>query len=119
MLKTSNGDIIGNVPEASQDRLLKVSGVCDYFDGSCPRTIDRWMESDGFPRPRYIRKTRYWQFSEILAWIDRQPFEMDIGDARKKVFKDGRKKSQTPEVRKKAAATKRRRKNQDAEVNDD
>ena len=84
MLKTSNGDIIGNVPEASQDRLLKVSGVCDYFDGSCPRTIERWMESDGFPRPRYIRKTRYWQFSEILAWIDRQPFEMDIGDARKK-----------------------------------
>ena len=85
---------------------------------STHQSTDGWRAT-GFPVPATSARPGYWQFSEILAWIDRQPFEMDIGDARKKVFKDGRKKSQTPEVRKKAAATKRRRKNQDAEVNDD
>ena len=115
MLKTNNGDIIGNVPERTDapyppDRLLKIDAVCDYFGGSNPRTIDRWMEDDGFPRPFYIRKTRFWQFSEIVAWRDSQPKVTDIDDARKAVFDKARKKAQAPEARQKAAKTKRNRK---------
>ena len=95
------------------DRLLKIDAVCNYCGGSNPRTIDRWMEEDEFPRPFYIRKTRFWQFSEILAWRDSQPKETDIDDARREVFNKGRKKGMTPKARQKAAATKRSRKDAD------
>jgi len=121
MLKTNNGDIIGNVPDRPvqayrPDRLLKIYAVCDYCGGSNPRTIDRWMEEDEFPRPFYIRKTRFWQFSEIVAWFNRQPKETDIDDARREVFAKGRKQGMTPKAREKAAETKRKHKAVDAGV---
>jgi predicted DNA-binding transcriptional regulator AlpA len=121
MLKTNNGDIIGNVPERTDrqyepDRFLKIDAVCNYCGDSNPRTIDRWMEEDEFPRPFYVRKTRFWQFSEVVAWFNRQPKETDIDDARREVFAAGRKKGMTPEARQKAAKTKRRRTAASAEV---
>lgn len=107
---------IGGASGGGANRMLKIDGVCEFCGGVHARTIDRWMEADGFPRPRYIHNMRFWLFSEIQAWMERQPKEAATNETRMQIFSEGRRRGLMPEAREKAAATKRKGKNKDGEV---
>lgn len=36
------------------------------------RTLDRWIETSGFPAPRRIRAKRYFMLSEVNEWAEQQ-----------------------------------------------
>jgi len=53
----------------SKSRLLPTRKVCERYD-RCDRTIDRWVEDKqmNFPKPRIIRRRKYWFESELDAF---------------------------------------------------
>jgi hypothetical protein len=54
---------------AGDTRLVPTRKVLDRYV-VCDRTLDRWLESPtlNFPKPIIIRRRKYWQLSELVAW---------------------------------------------------
>jgi predicted DNA-binding transcriptional regulator AlpA len=40
-------------------------------------TINKWIDTRGFPPGRILAGRRAWLESEVLAWIERQPCDKD------------------------------------------
>ncbi len=97
-----SGDPFNNAAGATinhPEKMLKIDPLCEYCGAPNPRTIDRWMGDNGFPRPRYVNHVRYWRLSEVVAWWERQPKDGAIDNTRLRILDEGRK----------AASAKRRR----------
>ena len=63
----------GEGPETTRtSEVLGAAGVAVLFDKTI-RTIDRWLATTDFPRPRQIGGSRYWLRDELIAWVAKQP----------------------------------------------
>lgn len=60
-------------------RAISAADVRKLCGGISDMTIWRWMNErdEGFPRPFYIGKRRYWREHEVLAWLDKAPKSHD------------------------------------------
>ena len=39
--------------------------------GKTKRTVYRWMDDQGFPRPEIVKKTAYWTRVDVVAWWEK------------------------------------------------
>jgi predicted DNA-binding transcriptional regulator AlpA len=61
--------VTGRASHREDARLVPSRAVLSRYD-ICDRTLDRWLESKtlNFPQPVKIRRRKYWQLSELVAW---------------------------------------------------
>jgi hypothetical protein len=63
----------GHAADGAGERLVPTRGVLSRYQ-IVDRTLDRWLESPtlNFPKPVIIRRRKYWQLGELVAWERQQ-----------------------------------------------
>lgn len=55
---------------------IQARRVCELLDTS-ETTLWRWTRDPdlGFPRPRYVGRTRFWRERDLIGWMEQRPTE--------------------------------------------
>ena len=84
------------------DFYMQIEETCRAAGGISHRSIPRRIKNNGFPPPQYINGIRFWKYSDVMAWMERQATTI----TEPQHFAEGRAKGQQSEARAKATETK-------------
>jgi len=54
------------------EKRIPAAAVRDLCGGISDMTLWRWLDRQGFPKPSYIARRRYWREADVVEWLDAQ-----------------------------------------------